>query len=132
MKGRIKLRQMTPVEIIVTYISIGWAFVMFSNPDALVGSWQTLNDIANRYVFGGIALISALIKIIGISLDDLKLRTVGLTLSAFYWTFISVANLVSQDSFSQSFSISTGFIVYSGVAVLCLWTSKEINHDRRK
>lgn len=132
MKGRIKLRQMTPVEIIVTYISIGWAFVMFSNPDALVGSWQTLNDIASRHVFGGIALASALIKIVGISLDDLKLRTIGLTVSAFYWTFISVANLVSQDSFSHSFTISTGFIIYSGVAVLCLWTSKEINHDRRK
>ena len=133
MKGRIKMRPMTPVEIIVTYISIGWAFVMFSNPDALVGSWQTLNEIGNRYIFGGIALLSALIKIVGISLDNLKLRTIGLTFSAFFWTFISVSNLVSQNSFSSAeFTFSTGFIIYSGVAVLSLWTSKEINHDRGK
>lgn len=126
------MRPMTPVEIIVTYLSIGWAFVMFSNPDALVGSWQTLNDIGNRYIFGAIALISASVKIIGISLDNLKLRTIGLTFSAFFWTFISVANLVSQDSFTTHFTFSTGFIVYSAVAVLCLWTSKEINNGRRK
>ena len=79
--------------------------------------------------FLGIALNSALIKIISITQDNIRLRSIELTFSALFWAFISVANLVSQGSFGHPYTVSTGFIIYSGVAVV-LWTSKEINHGR--
>lgn len=122
------LRTMTSVEIIVTYISIGWAFVMFSDPDVLVNTWALLGSVANRYVLGGIATVCSLIKIVGLAMDNLKIRSLGLTASAFFWTFVSVCNLFANGNLS----LTTGFIVYSGVAVLCLWTSKEITYDGAK
>lgn len=123
-----KLKSMTAVEIIVTYISLGWAFVMFTDPNVLVNTWELLGSIANHWVFGTIALLCSFIKIIGLSLDNLKIRSLGLTASAFFWTFVSVCNLFADSTLS----LTTGFIVYSGVAVLCLWTSKELSYGREK
>lgn len=123
-----KLKSMTAVEIIVTYISVGWAFVMFTDPNVLVNTWALLGSIANHLIFGGIALVCSLIKIIGLALDNLKIRSLGLTASAFFWTFVSVCNLFADGNLS----LTTGFIVYSGVAVLCLWTSKELSHGREE
>lgn len=122
------LRAMTVVEIIVSYISLGWAFVMFTDPNVLLASWELLGEIASRWVFGAIALVFALVKIVGIWLDNFKLRTFGLVLSSFLWTFVSIANLFANGYFS----LSTGFVVYSGVAVLCMWASKEINTYARE
>ena len=127
MKGRLKLKSIAPVEIIVSYISIGWAIAMFSDPAILNGTWSVLNDFANRWVFGMIAFTCASVKIIGVLANSLKMRYIGLLMSAFFWTFLSVANLMSK----HSFAITTGFVVYSGIAVLCLWTSKEIAHGRK-
>lgn len=128
MKGRKILKtSIAPVEIIVSYLSLGWAIVMFTDPSALDGSWLLLGELGNRWFFGSIAVVCALMKIFGISLDNLKLRYYGLTMSSIFWTFISVANLMSNNSFA----LTTGFIVYSGIAILCLWTSKEIKYGRK-
>lgn len=127
MKGRKTLKNIAPVEIIVSYISIGWATAMFIDPTVLDGSWSILNEIANRWVFGMIAFVCAAIKVIGIAINNLNLRYYGLVMSSFFWTFLSVANLMAVDKFA----LTTGFIVYSGIAVLCLWTSKEINYGRK-
>ncbi len=127
MKGRNSVRSITPVEIIVTMISIGWTIVMFSNPEALAtSSWEILRDISSRWVVGSITLFFALIKIVGIYLNSLALRKIGLLASAVLWSFISVSNGASDEHFT----ITTGFVVYFGIAVLCLWTSKEIAYDR--
>lgn len=127
MKGSKKLKHIAPVEIIVSYISIGWAIAMFTDPSVLDGAWSVLGDIANQWVFGMVAFVCASMKITGIALNNLKLRFYGLTMSAIFWTFLSVANLMSNDSIT----ITTGFVVYSGIAVLCLWTSKEIRYGRK-
>lgn len=116
-----------PVEIIVSYLSVGWAIVMFTEPSVLDGTWELLGQMDNRWIFGSIAIVCALMKILGILLDNFKLRYYGLTMSAVFWTFLSVANLMGNDHFS----LTTGFIVYSGIAVLSLWTSKEINYGRK-
>lgn len=119
---------MTPVSIvekIVTYISLGWAFALFTNPLIFEQSanFNRIESIAQyEWVIGIVCLVLAVVKIIGMSLNNARLRWLGLMMSTVFWILISASFLFAADRIE----INTGFIVYSGVAVMCLWTSKEV------
>ncbi|EIT85898.1 hypothetical protein A374_08684 [Fictibacillus macauensis ZFHKF-1] len=119
------MRQITAVEIIVTYVSLGWAVALFSNPRLFsgnTGSWGVMDSVADEWIFGVITLTLALIKIVGIALDNIKIRKMGLILSAVFWVFVSVCLLVGNDHINWN----TGAVAYSGYGILCLWMSKEV------
>lgn len=119
------MKATTVVEMLVTYISLGWAYVMLTNNDIFEQSnnFEVLKSIAHKeWVIGFICLAMALIKITGMMLKNTKIRWVGLIFSSIFWTLVSAAFLLSANKFD----LNTGFVVYSGLAVMCLWTSKEV------
>lgn len=118
-------RQSTVVEIAVTYISIGWAFVMLTNDRVFEQSqnFERLEFIAqNEWVVGLICLFLAVFKILAIIFKSRRFRWLGLVLSGLFWSAVSATFVLS----SETFTFNTGFIAYSAVAILCLWTSKEV------
>lgn len=126
--GGKNVKTMTAVEIVLSYISLGWAYVMFTSPNLFESSdsWNQVREImAYEWVVGSVALLAALTKIVGIVLNNKKTRWVGLIMSAIFWVTIAAGMLISKGYFE----FSTGFIVYSGLAVLSLWTSKEVMKD---
>lgn len=119
------MRRITAVEFIVTYISLGWASVLLTNPTIFNQSanFSRIELIAQyEWVVGLICLALASVKIIGMVLQNRRIRWLGLTSSAVFWTLLSASFLFASDKIE----FNTGFIVYSGVAVLCLLTSKEV------
>ncbi|HLR58931.1 MAG TPA: hypothetical protein VK094_00435 [Pseudogracilibacillus sp.] len=121
-------RQITVVEVAVSWISIGWAVVMFTNNQVFEQSenFNRLELIAQKeWVLGVVCLILAAIKIVGIFLNISRFRWLGLILSAVFWAMVSATFILSGNEFS----FNTGFIVYSAVSILCLWTSKEVMLD---
>ena len=120
-----KVKQITVVEIMLTYISIGWAYVLFTSPLLFENgsNWDKVQSIANyEWVLGIITLVCASVKVVGMLLQNRRLRWLGLIMSTVLWIVIAASFLVSDDTFK----LTTGFIVYSGIAVMSLWTSKEV------
>ncbi|WP_144510002.1 hypothetical protein [Bacillus sp. FJAT-22090] len=123
-----KLKPVTVVEIVLTYISLGWAYVLFTSPNLFETSsnWMIIGEIASyEWLLGVIALACALVKIVGIVLQHKRIRWVGLVMSTVFWIVIATGFLISAGHIS----LTTGFIVYSGIAVMSLWTSKEVLSD---
>lgn len=119
------MRQITVVEIMLSYISIGWAYVLFTSPSLFENSsnWEQIKAVANyEWVLGIVTLACAVVKIIGIILQHKRLRWLGLIMSTILWVVIAASFLVADDAFK----LTTGFVVYSGIAVMSLWTSKEV------
>lgn len=119
------MKTMTAVEIILSYISLGWAYVMFTSPNLFESStnWNQVQEIASyEWAVGSVALIAALTKIVGIAMKNKRVRWVGLLMSAFFWIVIAAGMLIAKGYLD----FTTGFIAYSGLAVLALWTSKEV------
>lgn len=118
-------RQLTVVEVIVTYISVGWAIVMLSNPlifDQSENFSRIQSVFGAEWAVGIVCLALAMLKIVGIALRSRIMRWLGLVLSGAFWSFVSAAFL-----FVGGFgAFTTGFIVYSGVAVLSFWTAREV------
>lgn len=124
MSGR-TAKPLTPAEIIITYISLGWAIVLLTNPAIFEQSanFARIQSIAQyEWVVGLICLMLAVIKIVGMAMSHRKLRWAGLMLSTIFWILMSASFVFAGDRLE----FNTGFIVYSGVAVLCLLTSKEV------
>lgn len=123
-------RHITVVEGIVTYISLGWAYVMFTNEFIFKNSenFSKMESIVQKeWAVGLVCLILAVIKIYGMVMKMRRVRWIGLILSTIFWVIVSATFLLS----AEEFELNTGFIVYSGIAVMCLWTSKEvISYDR--
>ena len=119
------MKQITVVEIVLTYISIGWAYVLFTTPTLFDNNsnWDKIQAIANyEWVVGIITLVCALVKIVGMALQNKQLRWLGLLMSTVLWVIVATSFLIADDTFK----LTTGFIVYSGIAVMSLWTSKEV------
>lgn len=119
------MKQITVVEIMLTYISIGWAYVLFSSPTLFENSnsWAKIEAIASyEWVLGLVALTCAAVKIIGMALNHTRVRWLGLIMSATLWVIIAASFLVADGTFK----LTTGFIVYSAISVMSLWTSKEV------
>lgn len=124
------MKQATAVEIIITYISLGWAFVFLTDNKLFDHSknFSTIKEIVQyEWVLGTVALIIALVTVVGMALNFTKLRRFGLILSALFWGIIAAAMLVA----SGSLNFSSGFVAYSGLAVLCFWTSREVTTNDR-
>lgn len=130
MDPEIDTRSYTVVEVIVTYVSLGWAFVMLINNNAFDKSdnFSRMESIVgDEWVVGVICLILAIVKITGIVIKNTKLRWTGLILSTILWVSVSATFLLSADGLD----LNTGFIIYSAIAVMSLWTAKELTaHDR--
>lgn len=119
------MRQLTVVEVVLTYISIGWAYVLFTTPDLFDKNptWNKFESVIGyEWVVGIAALVCAVVKIVGIALHHARLRWLGLLLSTFLWVFVAASFLIADDTIK----LTTGFIAYSGLAVMSLWTSKEV------
>jgi len=115
----------TAIELIITYMSIGWAMVMFTNPVVFKASenFNLINEIFQYpWVLGIIAVVVASVKILGILIQNVRVRWFGLVLSGIFWIAMASCFLVA----SGSIQLSTGFIAYSGVAVLALSASKDV------
>lgn len=127
-KGKIK--SITVVEIMLTYISLGWGIVLFTSPNLFKtgGSWEKISEIVpHEWIIGLIAMACALVKVIGIVLQHRRIRWIGLMMSTVFWVLIATSFLIS----SGQIDFSTGFIAYSGIAVMSLWTSKEVMTNDR-
>lgn len=119
------MRQSTVVEVLLSYISIGWAYVLFTTPDLFDNSstWSKFDSVLGyEWLLGIIALVCAGVKIVGMALNHARLRWLGLLLSTFLWVFVAASFLIADDTIK----LTTGFIAYSGLAVMSLWTSKEV------
>ena len=119
------MKQITVVEIVLTYISIGWAYVLFTSPALFDhnSNWDKVQAIANyEWILGIITLVCALVKIVGMTLNNKRLRWLGLMMSTMLWVVIATSFLIADNTLK----LTTGFIVYSGIAVMSLWTSKEV------
>lgn len=119
------MKQITVVEIMLTYISIGWTYVLFTSPALFDNNsnWDKIQLIANyEWVVGIITLVCALVKIVGMALQNKQLRWLGLLMSTVLWVIVATSFLIADDTFK----LTTGFVIYSGIAVMSLWTSKEV------
>ena len=114
-----------PFEIVMSFVSLGWAYVMFRQINLFEeqsSRWLVLNATLDEWAVGFITLTLALIKIYGFVLKSNKWRKVGLTLSGVWWSLICVAITMGDGSFS----IGTGSVAYAGYAFLCFLTSSSI------
>lgn len=119
------IKSVTVVESLVTYISIGWAYVMLTHNDIFENSanFDQLESLLHaEWVVGVICLFLACVKIFGILLKNKRMRWAGLMMSTVFWVCVSAAFLISGGTFE----LNTGFIVYSSIAVMSLLTSKEV------
>lgn len=122
------MKNMTAVEIVLSYISLGWAYVLFTSPQLFESSenWNQVQQIMPyEWVVGSVALTAALTKIVGLILKNKRIRWIGLIISAVFWITIAAGMLIAKGYLD----FTTGFVVYSGMAVLSLWTSKEVMLD---
>ena len=120
-----KMRPVTVVEIMLTYISLGWGIVLFTSPTLFEtgNSWIKIGELLHHeWILGLIATTCALVKVLGIALNHRRIRWIGLMMSTVFWVLIAASFLIS----SGQIDFSTGFIAYSGLAVMSLWTSKEV------
>lgn len=119
------MKNVTAVEIVLSYISLGWAYVLFTSPQLFESSenWNKVQELMPyEWLVGGVALVAAATKIIGLILKNKRIRWAGLILSTIFWITIAAGMLIAKGYLD----FTTGFVVYSGLSVLSLWTSKEV------
>lgn len=119
------MKPITVVELIVTYISLGWAYALLTTPDLFERSenFNKLQSLVNyEWVVGFIVLVCAGVKVVGIALGKRRMRSIGLLMSAVFWIVVAASFLVAVGRIE----VNTGFVVYSGIAVMSLWNSKEV------
>lgn len=119
------IKAITVVEFIVTYVSLGWAVVLLSNNDTFSQSnnFNRIEVIVKyEWLLGLICLGLAAFKIVGLVLRNYRMRKYGLLASGVFWTLMSAGFLMS----SGVIEFNTGFVVYSALAILCIWSSKEV------
>lgn len=124
------MKNVTAVEIVLSYVSLGWAYVLFTSPLLFESSdnWNQVQQIMPyEWLVGSVALIAAVTKIIGLILKNKRIRWIGLIMSAVFWITIAAGMLIAKGYLD----FTTGFVVYSGMAILSLWTSKEVMLDGR-
>ncbi|BAK15867.1 ammonia permease [Solibacillus silvestris StLB046] len=124
------MKNVTAVEIVLSYVSLGWAYVLFTSPLLFESSdnWNQVQQIMPyEWLVGSVALIAAVTKIIGLILKNKRIRWIGLIMSAIFWITIAAGMLIAKGYLD----FTTGFVVYSGMAILSLWTSKEVMLDGR-
>lgn len=124
------MKNVTAVEIVLSYVSLGWAYVLFTSPLLFESSdsWNQVQQIMPyEWLVGSVALVAALTKIIGLILKNKRIRWIGLIMSAIFWITIAAGMLIAKGYLD----FTTGFVVYSGMAILSLWTSKEVMLDGR-
>lgn len=124
------MKNVTAVEIVLSYVSLGWAYVLFTSPLLFESSdnWNQVQEIMPyEWLVGSVALVAALTKIIGLILKNKRIRWIGLIMSAIFWITIAAGMLIAKGYLD----FTTGFVVYSGMAILSLWTSKEVMLDGR-
>ena len=124
------MKNVTAVEIVLSYVSLGWAYVLFTSPLLFESSdnWNQVQEIMPyEWLVGSVALIAAVTKIIGLILKNKRIRWIGLIMSAVFWITIAAGMLIAKGYLD----FTTGFVVYSGMAILSLWTSKEVMLDGR-
>jgi len=130
MKKFIKFQPVTVVEWMLTYVSLGWAYVLFTSPHLfeMNPSFSEIGAIVNsEWIMGVIVTICALTKMIGMFIGSVTIRKIGLLMSTFLWIMVATSMLIATGGFNAS----TGFIVYSALAVMSLWTSKEVTKSDR-
>lgn len=123
--GGNNVKTMTAVELVLSYISLGWAYVLFTSPQLFESSdnWNQVRQVIEyEWVVGCVAMVAALTKLLGIVLNNIKIRWIGLIMSAIFWIVIAAGMVIAKGYFE----FTTGFVAYSGLAVLSLWTSKEV------
>ncbi|MGE7650468.1 hypothetical protein ACQKM1_22235 [Peribacillus frigoritolerans] len=119
-----------PFEIVMTFVSLGWAYVMFREVNMFEeqsSRWLVLDATIQEWGVGLITLSLALIKIYGFVLKSNRCRKIGLTLSGVWWSMICAAITMGDGAFS----ISTGSVAYAGYAVLCFLTSSSIKEGEK-
>ena len=124
------MKNVTAVEIVLSYVSLGWAYVLFTSPLLFESSdnWNQVQQIMPyEWLVGSVAFVAAMIKIIGLILKNKRIRWIGLIMSAVFWITIAAGMLIAKGYLD----FTTGFVVYSGMAILSLWTSKEVMLDGR-
>lgn len=124
------MKNVTAVEIVLSYVSLGWAYVLFTSPLLFESSdnWNKVQEIMPyEWLVGSVALVAAMTKIIGLILKNKRIRWIGLIMSAVFWITIAAGMLIAKGYLD----FTTGFVVYSGMAILSLWTSKEVMLDGR-
>lgn len=120
-----EIKPNTVVEIIVTFVSLGWALVMLTRSDVFESSanFDRIEMMARKeWIIGLVCLSLAITKIIGMTLHSSRIRRVGLLSSGVFWIVVSAGFLLSNDTIQ----INTGFIAYSAFSVMCVWTAKEV------
>lgn len=119
------MKPVTIVEVIVIYISVGWGLVLITQHGIFAMS-ENFNKIEmivrDERILGAVCLLVALVKIVGLIMKKDKIRQIGLLASSVLWVLISASFVVARGSVE----FNTGFVVYSGIAVMCLWASKEV------
>ncbi|MGA4519582.1 hypothetical protein ACPA0F_20200 [Solibacillus silvestris] len=124
------MKNVTAVEIVLSYVSLGWAYVLFTSPLLFESSdnWNQVQEIMPyEWLVGSVAFVAAMTKIIGLVLKNKRIRWIGLIMSAVFWITIAAGMLIAKGYLD----FTTGFVVYSGMAILSLWTSKEVMLDGR-
>lgn len=122
------MKTKTVVEVVLSYISLGWAITLFTNDHLFEagGSWGAIKAIAPyEWLVGSVALVCALTKIVGMLMRNRKIRMIGLWMSTLFWVTIA-AGMLMANGYPE---FTTGFVVYSGTAILALFTAKEVGTD---
>lgn len=119
------MREKTVVEVVLSYISLGWGLVLLTNDDlfSTSGSWDQLAAVVpGEWFVGFIALFCAFTKIVGIVIRNRRVRWIGLWMSTIFWVTIA-SGMLMANGYPE---FNTGFIVYSALAILALLAGKEV------
>jgi hypothetical protein len=112
------------VAWVMTYMILGMSIDLYLSPSLFEDNpdyWRVFNLLSSEFIFASITALVGIIPLIGLALENLKIVRVGLIIACVFWCFMAVIQTFGRGYYEYN----TGLVVYTGLAVLCLWTSKK-------
>ena len=108
----------------LSIVSIWWAIVLFTNDrlfDQIPGYFRVFKKIiVNESGWAIFFLSAALVKIIGIVLENRTIRLIGLYMSVFLYAVISAGYILSKEP------LQPGTGIHFVLMVFALWAIREV------
>lgn len=121
-------RDVPIVEVFLSFVSIWWAVVLFTNKDLLTNRlpdyMQPLSSL-QEIGWGFIFLAAAIVKFTGLITLQVWVRRVGLGMSMTIYSLICAGYILSDRL------LHTGTGVYFLLTVLAWWGFREVKHYER-
>lgn len=114
------MKKIPIIEAGLSIVSVWWSIIMFTNNklfDHVPSLFSFFVEISQETGWGIFFLCAAFVKLLGLILEHIRLRLIGLYMSAFLYSLISAGYILSQNPMQPGTGIHFVLMIFAFYAI---------------